>query len=384
MIVFHHKHAVRFIQIRSERAPTKGARFPTVSNEFSDAFGMEPVLALQPMNVRAYFHANGTFVHFQITSFTVFKMLSFLIDHGHLEAVNHEHMTPLMNAAAYDKLEIAKELIQAGVNVNKKRQTVSRKKGGQTALFYAVENDNYDMAVLLLNHGALQTATHDGRTPLHEAWNPTMANLLIKHGGDVNAQTDENESPLHVASHYGLLHYVTFLISIGLDKNAVSNYGTPLQMALVNGQINVVDFFLKIGCTFEFTEDDDVLLAMLRQNIDNAYESDSGNRLKSQGVYETVQTYLTSIPILIKEATCGNVSFFIEKLYQGIPFYPMQVTPYLSQAAKSELSAWATARKSDMHNLYLCLHSFPLSPITETLKQMILLPKSTRLLLNEI
>jgi len=321
-------------------------------------------------------------------------MLSFLKENGHLDAPNDERMTPLMNAVDSNNLELAKELVDLGVNVNIQRGRPllrrGRHKGGQTALYYAVKEDNYDLALFLLDHGALQIATDDGHMPLHEAWDPKMAKLLIEHGGDVRALTDDNETPLHLASHYGLIDYAKFLISAGLDKDASSEYGTPLQMALVMGQLNIVDFLLEIGASFKFSQDENVLLQWLKENIDDAdEESGSGRRLKMKGVYDSVQHYLISIPILISEAKDGNVRHFIEKLCQGNHFHPMQVIPNMPQEARLELISWAVAMKADMHNLFVLFHSnhsaspltYP-SPIAETLKQMILLPKATRALLD--
>ena len=322
-------------------------------------------------------------------------MLSFLKENGFLEAANDKRMTPLMNAAYYNNREVAKELIQMGVNVNNQRERPllnRRDKGGQTALFYAVKADNYEMALFLLNHGALQLATDEGQTPLHEACNVKMAKLLIERGGNARATNDEEETPLHIASLYGMLDYAKLLISVGVDKDALSEYGRPIQMALVMGQLPVVDFLLEIGCEFEITEHADVLLMWLKQNID--YPGDSLSKfnfknLKTNGLYETIQHILFSIPVLISEAKSGNVPHFMEKLRNGDHFHAMQVIPYLPEEAKMELTRWAGTIKADMHLLFILFHSnhsaafltYP-SPIAETLKQMILLPKKTRALLT--
>jgi ankyrin repeat protein len=321
-------------------------------------------------------------------------MLSFLKENGLLEAANNERMTPLMCAAYRDNLECVKELVELGVDVNKQRDRplLCRRgsQSGQTALLYAVAEDYADVTLFLLDHGALQTATSDGRTPLHEAWSPEMAKLLIERGGDIHAITNEEETPLHIASHYGLLDYVKFLISAGLDKNASSEYGTPLQMALVRGHLDVVDYLLQIGATFEFSVDDDIMLIWLKENIVTAdMTKQSGLHLKEEGLYERVQYYLVSIPILINDAKSGNVQLFIEKLRQGNYFYAMQVIPNMPQEAVLEMTKWCAAMQADMHQLFILFHSnhsaahltYP-SPIAETLKQMILLPQATRPLLS--
>ena len=304
-------------------------------------------------------------------------MLSFLKENGLLEAANTERMTPLMCAAYCDNLECVKELVELGVDVNKQRDRpllCRRSMCGQTALLYAVAEDYADIALFLLDHGALQTATSDGRTPLHEAWGPEMAKLLIERGGDIHAITDEGETPLHIAAHYGLLDYVKFLISAGLDINVSSEYGSPLQMAIVRGNLDVVDFLLQIGATFEFSVDDDVILMWLKENIDKAdMTKGSWRHLKEEGLYEKVQHYLISIPILINEAKSGNVEHFIEKLRQGNHFHAMQVMSNMPQEARLELTKWGAAMQSDMRHLFILFYSthsashltYP-SPIAET------------------
>lgn len=321
-------------------------------------------------------------------------MISFLKENGHLDAANFDRMTPLMNAVYDNNIEMVKELVDLGVDVNKQRESPLLRRrsglGGQTALFYAVEQDYRDIALFLLNQGAIQTSTDEGLTPLHEAWSPEMAELLIERGGDVHALTRNDETPLHIASHFGVLDYVQFLVSVGLDKDAQSEYGTPLQMALVRGQLHVVDFLLEIGAAFEFSNDDEILLTWLWENITNAdTTSKSGNRLKEEGVYEKVRHILISIPILITEAKNGNVHHFIEKLRQGHHFHPMQVLPNMPEEARLELTKWGTSMRADMHHLFLLFHSthtashlFYPSPISETLKQLVLLPRPTRSLLK--
>lgn len=48
-------------------------------------------------------------------------MLLFLKENGHLDVANQERMTPLMNAASKNNVEVARELIELGADVNKQR-----------------------------------------------------------------------------------------------------------------------------------------------------------------------------------------------------------------------------------------------------------------------
>ncbi|MDD3588340.1 MAG: ankyrin repeat domain-containing protein [Thermoguttaceae bacterium] len=56
---------------------------------------------------------------------------------------------------------------------------------------------------------------------------------LIKHGADVNEETEEGETPLHAAAEEGHLDIIRFLIENGANVNAVDHNGnTPLHSAL--------------------------------------------------------------------------------------------------------------------------------------------------------
>lgn len=63
-----------------------------------------------------------------------------------------------------------------------------------------------------------------------------MANLLIQHGANVNLQTSDGLSPLHVATNNGNLKFGEALIKNGATIDAVDQRGvTPLQLAVFNG-----------------------------------------------------------------------------------------------------------------------------------------------------
>jgi ankyrin repeat protein len=312
-------------------------------------------------------------------------MIEFLKTHGFLDAYNEDGCTPLQEAAVKNEYEVAKELVENGADVNKTTGP-DMDEGTGTALFYACDYNNYDVALLLLNHGAVQIADHRGETPLHVTETSKMAKLLIERGGNVHALTDKEETPLHIASNNGMKEYVELLLSIGLDMNAVSDYGTPLQMALVRGRINIVELLLEKGANFDFTQERDILLQWLKENID---EAKPGSSLKEEGLYESIETILATIPSMINAAKSGNVPLFIDKLRQGTPFYLMQVVPNMPQEPRTEFKRWALCMQRDMHHLYRLLHyknsasdlTYP-GPIAECLKQMLLLPKKTRKFLN--
>jgi ankyrin repeat protein len=74
---------------------------------------------------------------------------------------------------------------------------------GQTPLHYASEFDKIEIAKLLLEAGAdLEAKDKDGLTPLHLAsqWNHIqIAKLLIERGADVEAEDEYRQTPLDMA-----------------------------------------------------------------------------------------------------------------------------------------------------------------------------------------
>ena len=75
--------------------------------------------------------------------------------------------------------------------------------------------------------------------PLHEAagntcrfHGPAIVEYLISEGGEVNAKTEENETPLHIAAEKGLQKIVELLLEHGANPAATNDAGeTPLDLA---------------------------------------------------------------------------------------------------------------------------------------------------------
>ncbi|XP_077868723.1 uncharacterized protein LOC144359431 [Saccoglossus kowalevskii] len=99
---------------------------------------------------------------------------------------------------------------------------------GYAALHLAVQSGNQDMITFLLSKGAAIECQDgkSGRTPLFHAVENSQEHiieLLLKHNGDVNAQSYSGNTPLHVASGRGLLSIVRLLLRNGADMS-MRNY----------------------------------------------------------------------------------------------------------------------------------------------------------------
>ena len=80
---------------------------------------------------------------------------------------------------------------------------------------------------------------HDDSVPLHDAagntcrfHGPAMVEYFISEGGDVNAKSMYNETPLHIAAAKGLQKTVELLLAHGANPLATNDDGeTPLDVA---------------------------------------------------------------------------------------------------------------------------------------------------------
>src|SRR5262249_35771267 len=113
--------------------------------------------------------------HLEIVSFLLYR--NALIEH-----FNNDGFTPLLSAAAYQKPEAMKVLIEAGANVNAKNVHAA------AALHYAAMY-GYDDVVA----------------------------MLIERKADINALTDQGDTPVALAIAHGRREATRLLVAAGAD-----------------------------------------------------------------------------------------------------------------------------------------------------------------------
>ncbi|XP_016999144.2 ankyrin repeat and SAM domain-containing protein 1A isoform X3 [Drosophila takahashii] len=125
---------------------------------------------------------------------------------------------------------------------------------GYTSLHHACLNGHSSIVRLLLSHNALLDVPDiRGSTPLFlAAWagHQDIVKMLLMHtptGANPNAQTIENETPLHSGAQHGHNAVVAILLSYGADPAIRNNsFQTALDLAAQFGRLQVVQTLLRV------------------------------------------------------------------------------------------------------------------------------------------
>ena len=131
-----------------------------------------------------------------------------------------QHRLTLHTCAEKGHLDVARDLIEAGADVNAKDNN------GLTPLCFCAAKGHLD-----------------------------VARALIEAGADVNAKKDNGVTPLHMCAYYGHLEVSRALIEKGADVNAKEDDGvTPLyvctQEGHLEGHLEVARALIKAGSNF--------------------------------------------------------------------------------------------------------------------------------------
>ena len=185
------------------------------------------------------------------------EVIRFLADSGFDVAGSSSSRSPLARAVSDGRTSgIVDCLVELGANVNERDYL-------GTLLHYTVWRDPPDLgsqfARALVEAGANveERSQMDGETPLHLAareGNSSVGNVLIKAGANVNARTEDGETPLLLAARRRRDESLTLareLIKAGADVNirATTEYRdvTALHAALESNQLELAQALIEAG-----------------------------------------------------------------------------------------------------------------------------------------
>jgi ankyrin repeat protein len=246
---------------------------------------------------------------------------------NHEADVNHQTVTgttALHFAIDGNRLKLARCLLESGARPN------IQDKRGATPLRLAACQGSLEAMQFLLEAGAdPNIAMYEGQTPLTkvtdiDVWDDEdlaieAATDLLKHGADLNHQTNEGDTALHVAIEANRLKLAQFILERGARVNLQNCMGeTPLNVAVAEGHLEAIQLLLKWGADPRITNYERVPLAGFLafydvwKDEDRAIEAaieilGHGGKLNAQ-----TKSGHTPLHLAIKENRLKLARFFLE------------------------------------------------------------------------
>ena len=185
-------------------------------------------------------------------------IVKLLIKHGaKVSSRNYSGYTALDGAARCNYIKTMEFLISKGADVN----AISTNGYKITPLLAACSTLHYEAAELLIKHGAeVNVASVGGTTPVYWAagGNIKLLNLLIANGADINKVNKNKEAPLHyAANNKNNAALVKLLIKHGADVNAADDDGNlPIHNAARKGNTEAVKVLIMNGSKIDIFNTD--------------------------------------------------------------------------------------------------------------------------------
>lgn len=170
-----------------------------------------------------------------------------------LDHVGEDGHTCLGIACVNGNIGLAGLLLKSGASPNKCDFY------GQPPLQYATEYGHYEMAKLLIDNGVDVNYLEERLSAIHVAackGETKIARLLIESKCDVNARNRKGVSPLHCAVANGHREVVSLLLTAHARVNVKGQTSdrTPLFMAGEMGDVEVVKMLLSHGAKLNLTD----------------------------------------------------------------------------------------------------------------------------------
>uniref|UniRef100_A0A8C0UVP3 Poly [ADP-ribose] polymerase n=1 Tax=Cyanistes caeruleus TaxID=156563 RepID=A0A8C0UVP3_CYACU len=264
-------------QILSESTPVRTSDVDYRLLEASKAGDLETVKQLcspQNVNCRDLEGRHSTPLHFA-AGYNRVSVVEYLLHHGaDVHAKDKGGLVPLHNACSYGHYEVAELLVRHGASVNVADLWKF------TPLHEAAAKGKYEICKLLLKHGADPTKKNrDGNTPLDlvKEGDTDIQDLLrgdaalldaAKKGclarvqklctqENINCRDTQgrNSTPLHLAAGYNNLEVAEYLLEHGADVNAQDKGGLiPLHNAASYGHVDIAALLIKYNTCVNATD----------------------------------------------------------------------------------------------------------------------------------
>ncbi|XP_071079435.1 E3 ubiquitin-protein ligase MIB2-like [Haliotis cracherodii] len=182
--------------------------------------------------------ANGMFDAFSKQNFSLFMMI-FKLDER-LKNIIHHGITPLILACSAGVVDVVKQLLDEGVDINQKDV------GQQTPLLHALFRDADDVLEILLARGSdVNLAGQQGITPLHMTVinkGTKHVSLLVERKADVNIRDKNGNTPIHVAIGMGKKDLLSLLLKAENIDHRICNQSNfnNLQLASLTGNYEIL------------------------------------------------------------------------------------------------------------------------------------------------
>lgn len=153
------------------------------------------------------------------------ETVAWLVENGaHVNSSDNQGSTPLHLASRY---AIVEELLSNGADIDKKDEL------GCSPLFYFYNKKEILEYILQKNNISIKNEKNIwGVTPLHVVAEKANAELLIKLEANINAQTVEGDTPLHLAVRHNNIDVAEFLLEQGANSKIKNKDGfLPLHYA---------------------------------------------------------------------------------------------------------------------------------------------------------